>query len=463
MKRRSKKSFTIIISLCTIYLIGLAIYLFIIKENTDEIVLNGDSEVVVKVNTTYQDKGAIVHSKNVSDDAVIIIDNPVNIKKLGEYEVTYTYGNLTAKRKVKVVDDIAPVITLNGDNPAYYCSSKEYLEEGYKVTDNYDQDLSDKVKITKENGYIKYEVTDSSSNYTSITRELLEGDKTPPVITLTGGDNITIYQGSSYKDNYKAIDNCDGDLTSQVEVTGEVDSNKLGAYELIYKVTDKSGNTTQVTRRVTVSSNVPTIYLTFDDGPSSNATPYILDILKKYDVKATFFVLNHDATTDYLIKREFNEGHTVGYHGYSHSYKTVYASDDGFMDNIKKIEDKVVNLIGTSSKLIRFPGGSSNTVSKNYNKGIMSRLVERVEEEGYNYQDWNVDCNDTGTQDSEKICQNVIDGLHGKTNVVLMHDASGKMGSAKAVECIIEYGLSHGYQFKNITAETPLVHHPVNN
>lgn len=62
MKRRSKKFFTIIISLCTIYLIGLAIYLFIIKENTDEIVLNGDSEVVVKVNTTYQDKWAIVHS-----------------------------------------------------------------------------------------------------------------------------------------------------------------------------------------------------------------------------------------------------------------------------------------------------------------------------------------------------------------------------------------------------------------
>ena len=203
------------------------------------------------------------------------------------------------------------------------------------------------------------------------------------------------------------------------------------------------------------------IYLTFDDGPSSSVTPYILDILKKYNIKATFFVVG-TTNNDSLIKREFDEGHTVGLHSYTHKY-SIYKSSDTYFNDLQKISDKVYNITGQRSMIIRFPGGSSNTVSKNYKEGIMSYLTTEVEKRGYTYFDWNVGSSDTETNSAKETCNNVKKRLGRGTNVVLMHDYSSKTSNIEALECIIKYGLDNGYSFDKITYDTKVIHHNVAN
>ena len=207
------------------------------------------------------------------------------------------------------------------------------------------------------------------------------------------------------------------------------------------------------------------IFLTFDDGPTSDSTPQILDILKKRDIKATFFILHYDEHREPLIKREKEEGHTIALHGYSHTYSEVYTSSDACLENFRKIKEQVYQTTGTESKIIRFPGGSSNVISKKYCEGVMTELTKRVIDEGYRYFDWNVDSDDAGhAKTSEKVYQNVTTGIKpGRNNVVLMHDFAGNHKTIDALDSIISWGLEQGYVFRRITEETPMVKHGVNN
>lgn len=207
------------------------------------------------------------------------------------------------------------------------------------------------------------------------------------------------------------------------------------------------------------------IYLTFDDGPSSDITPQILDILEQKKIKATFFVVNYSNQNEELIKREANTGQTIGLHGYTHTYSEVYQSTDTCMENFKKIQEKVMQATGKKSNIIRFPGGSSNTVSKKYCEGVMTDLTQRVVNEGFKYFDWNVDSNDAGNaKTSEDVYNNVISGIkENRRNVVLMHDFTKNEKTVNALSSIIDYGLENGYVFRKITDETPMVTHSVNN
>ena len=106
------------------------------------------------------------------------------------------------------------------------------------------------------------------------------------------------------------------------------------------------------------------VYLTFDDGPSDN-TEEILDILKKYDVKATFFVVgNTSEHGQELLKRIVEEGHSIGIHSYSHKYSAIYDSEESFFEDFNKISDYIYDVTGVRTQICRLPGGSSNTVSK---------------------------------------------------------------------------------------------------
>lgn len=207
------------------------------------------------------------------------------------------------------------------------------------------------------------------------------------------------------------------------------------------------------------------IYLTFDDGPTLDSTPKILDILSERNIKATFFVLHYSNENEKFIKREQEDGHTVALHGYTHTYSEVYASADSCMENFRKIQNQVKNTTGVTSHIIRFPGGSSNTISRKYCKGVMTELSKRVVDEGFRYFDWNVDSDDAGrAKTKEDIYKNVTTGLHqGRGNVVLMHDFGGNYKTIDALDAIIDYGLENGFVFRKITDETPMVTHSVNN
>ena len=207
------------------------------------------------------------------------------------------------------------------------------------------------------------------------------------------------------------------------------------------------------------------IYLTFDDGPSSTITPKVLDILKKEKIKATFFVLNYSKSNEKLIKRIVKEGHTIGIHGYSHEYSKIYKSKNAFFNNVYSLQEKIEKSTGVKTKYMRFPGGSSNTVSRHYNKGIMTLLTGRMLGKGFKYYDWNVSSGDAGgAKNSNDVYRNVTRNLSKKRgNMVLCHDYAGNTKTLKALPSIIKYAKKHGYKFKAIDDNTPLYNHHVNN
>lgn len=208
------------------------------------------------------------------------------------------------------------------------------------------------------------------------------------------------------------------------------------------------------------------IYLTFDDGPSPDVTPEILDILKENGVKATFFIIDYPESSIPLLKRMIEEGHTIGIHGYSHDYAAIYQSDEAFMENIKSLHDKLLADTGYDAYVVRFPGGSSNTVSKKYSNGIMTRLTQELDAEGIMYLDWNVSSGDAEGNDipSEQLAESVACGLiSGGTNVVLLHDTSAKQTTADALQEIIDNGRALGYEFYPVTADMNTIHHKVYN
>lgn len=245
------------------------------------------------------------------------------------------------------------------------------------------------------------------------------------------------------------------EIPEQVETTDEIVQNEAADIQ-----TDVSPSLVEEQNEY-----VGTICLTFDDGPSLEITNQILDILQEKNVKATFFILDYDDEKLNIINREIEDGHTVGLHGYSHDYSTIYSSLDAITNNFVALQEKLYADTGYYSNFIRFPGGSSNTVSKNYCTGIMTEATQTVTEMGFIYFDWNVDSQDAGgAKSAEEVYNNVTSTLvEGRTNVVLMHDASNKIYTLEALSSIIDYGLEHGFEFKAISLDTKVVHHNVNN
>ncbi len=205
------------------------------------------------------------------------------------------------------------------------------------------------------------------------------------------------------------------------------------------------------------------VYLTFDDGPSAE-TDRILDILKEYNVKATFFVIGKtDENSVKAYQRIVEEGHTLGMHSYSHQYAQVYASQEAFEDDLTSLQDYLFSITGMESTFYRFPGGSSNKVSKI----PMSDLIQCLKERNITYFDWNVSSGDaSGTQlSSQTIINNVMNGINGahKNYVVLFHDSAAKKTTVDALPEIIEQILAMEHtQILPITGDTEPVQHRIN-
>ncbi len=202
------------------------------------------------------------------------------------------------------------------------------------------------------------------------------------------------------------------------------------------------------------------VYLTFDDGPSEN-TEKILDILDSYGIKATFFVTGKQ--TDYaegIYKRLATDGHSVGNHTYSHEYNQVYKSPQAFWDEVDKLDKLFYGYTGKHLELLRFPGGSDNTVSNRYCKNIMQTLVKQAREKNITYFDWNVTSKDAEaiTQNKQLIINATLSEAKGKENaIVLFHDNSTKYTTVEALPTIIDEFIKRGAVFKTLSKDSPTV------
>lgn len=213
------------------------------------------------------------------------------------------------------------------------------------------------------------------------------------------------------------------------------------------------GTLTQTTEKV--------VYLTLDDGPSPN-TQAVLDILDTYNIKATFFVTNAMPEYAGLIKVAHDKGHTIGLHTSSHDYASVYSSVDAYFQDLDAIGQTVQAQIGYVPCFIRFPGGSSNSISTSYSSGIMSTLAQEVQRRGYQYYDWNASSGDGSVRNAEQLVGQATSC--NETNVVLLsHDSASKQTTVEALLRIIEHYLAQGYVFKALDRDSFSPHHGILN
>ena len=479
MKKKSHKGLVIGLLAPLLTLLLAAGFFFGVNRFSVRMELVGEAEQTLECGVdSYTEEGAqarfcgsLVFRKGFALD--VRKSGSIDDARTGKQTVTYTADFLLwhgkIRRTVTVQDTIPPELTLVEKKDSYTAPGTPYQEDGYTATDLCDGDLTDQVRRVEKDGKVYYSVTDRAGNTTERVRTINYKDVTPPEITLKGDAEITLKAGTPFTDpGATAIDNRDGDVTEKMTVEGGVDVYRAGEYTITYRAADSFGNESEAKRTVhitpirqpdTVVPDGKVVYLTFDDGPSKY-TSELLDVLAKYNVKATFFIVNIGYTD--LIARELNEGHSVGIHSATHQYSTIYASEEAYFADLQKVQDAIVALSGRETTLVRFPGGSSNTVS-HFNPGIMTRLTNDLNDMGYAYFDWNVSAADTASDATRyTVIENFKESVPKHDySVVLQHDTNAF--SVDAVEEILSWGIKNGYSFRALDLTSPAVHHSVAN
>lgn len=239
--------------------------------------------------------------------------------------------------------------------------------------------------------------------------------------------------------------------------------------------TNANGETTTAAETPTASNtgdtivkpdnwNGKTIYLTFDDGPSS-VTENILSVLDQYNIKATFFTLGYGSKETY--QKLVNNGHALGVHSYSHDYDTIYANMENFQNDVTSLRNLLEEYTGQEIFLYRFPGGSNNEVHKNAGNMKMSDFVDYINSIGMKYVDWNASSSDASyvTADVDVLYESSAADISywgeetdQTTIVLLMHDAETKTTGPDMLRRLIPDFLAKGYAFDCIHKDTPDIH-----
>ncbi|MCI1982515.1 MAG: polysaccharide deacetylase [Oscillospiraceae bacterium] len=191
-----------------------------------------------------------------------------------------------------------------------------------------------------------------------------------------------------------------------------------------------------------------TVFLTFDDGPSDLTVP-LLDVLDRYDVKATFFVVGtHDKNEVSDLKEIVKRGHAVGVHSYTHDYHQIYASSKAFFEDFDKMHSLIQRATKVDTKICRLAGGSLN----GYNQKTRAEIIAGLNERGYVYYDWNVSAEDARKGATpKKILKNTLDGIHSHhVSVALLHNSSTKKDTLKEVPTLIQTLKKEGYSFETL-------------
>ncbi|MDD6484501.1 MAG: polysaccharide deacetylase [Clostridiales bacterium] len=252
------------------------------------------------------------------------------------------------------------------------------------------------------------------------------------------------------KNNTQNADN----QTAQISVTQEpVVYDEPAAVDYGIPDTLEENNIMEILQN---SGQQKTAYLTFDDGPTTNITPQVLDVLRRYNVNATFFMVGSliDANPD-MARRVYEDGNLIADHSYAHNYAKLYENTESFLEEINKCYDTLQTVIDSDDdlfRLIRFPGGSFNSSADSY-APVKQDCKTALAQEGYYYCDWNSLNGDAEgkTKNAQELLEYFKNSAQGYNNlVILMHDAATKQATVDALPSIIEYLLNEGYTFKTL-------------
>ncbi len=189
--------------------------------------------------------------------------------------------------------------------------------------------------------------------------------------------------------------------------------------------------------------------LTFDDGPNKVTTPKILDILKEYGIKATFFEVGTNLELNgEVAKRTYEEGHLLLNHTYSQKYSVIYTSWESFFDEVKKTDELIKSITGEEPlKMVRMPGGS-------FNSGVYGAVKQeykaKLKENGYYFVDWSVDNGDNSSRTPEEIVEYVKSYTGSKPVVLLMEDSTLRKATPESLKGVLDYLKEMGYTFKRL-------------
>ena len=475
---KKKKTWLIIIAVLS-WLVLMASLTFIYDARTVRFYMTGEQEQSIEQGSVWEEPGiyAVTNGRLFGEGREhldVACSGAVDGSTPGSYTLTYSvhclWGDFDTRRTVHVVDTQPPTIELKyieGYQPSWI---EGYVEEGYSAYDACDGDITDRVRSAQYADKIVYTVADAAGNEASVERPMPDYRDTP-LITLNGGEYMEIYAGEPWSEpGYSAMDGLGNDLTEHISVEGGVVQWLSGDYTISYSLEGGDGKQVSATRTVRVlphempekiSPEGKVIYLTFDDGPCVY-TGRLLDLLSAYSVPATFFVTAADSRYYDQIGRAYREGHSVGVHTATHDYSEIYASEEAWFEDFFTMQEIIYQQTGEYTKIFRFPGGSSNTVSS-FNPGIMSRLTKIMNDMGYRYFDWNVSSGDAGeTSDTGEIIDNITLGCQNqRISVVLQHDI--KDYSIAAVEQVIIWGRNNGYTFRALDMQSPDCRHGINN
>lgn len=306
MKKR-----TLIILLIIILVI---IIISIIYTTVPRLELNGIQNMTISYREKYEEPGVILKNANTKYLNKVKIEDNLQNETIGTYYVDYTLklGTriLKRRRNIKVVDDVPPVIKLNGEQITKISINKEYKEPGYKAIDEYDGDLTEKVEIigkvdTKNYGeyIIKYKVKDNSNNTTEVNRIVKVIDEEPPKFECES-EYSAFEQNTQNLIGCKAIDNFDGDITEKSKIIGQYDSNKPGIYKVQYTVKDDAGNETTINHNIIIyEKREQETYIITD------YTKEIKEQIEKEEIPATITNIKNQ-TEEY--KNELKENYQIG-------------------------------------------------------------------------------------------------------------------------------------------------------
>ena len=183
-----------------------------------------------------------------------------------------------------------------------------------------------------------------------------------------------------------------------------------------------------------IDPDKPMVAFTFDDGPNPNTTPRLLDTLKKYGAKATFFMVGQNVVNyPDIVKRIYMEGHEIGNHSWSHEDLGAMTSADDIIQGYQKADDAIFAACGHDPQYVRPPFGS---MSELYNKTVDRESIL-----------WSIDTRDWESHNPASI-RSIVDTYVADGSVILMHDIHSE--SVDSMDAILAELQEKGYQFVTI-------------